>query len=102
MTMTKRDVICELSFGQRVAKDEVDELVSYSVQTEQWRLVESGQVDIVFGSKGAGKSAIYSTLLSRADEMFDQGIMLISAEDPRGTPAFAVYRMIRQRQRSNS
>jgi len=68
----------EVSFGQRVAEDEVDELASYFVQTEQWRLVESGQVDIVFGSKGAGKSAIYSTLLSRADEMFDQGILLMS------------------------
>ena len=88
MTMTKLEVLRELSFGRRVAEDEVDELASYFVRTEQWRQVETGQVDIVFGTKGAGKSAIYSTLLSKTDEMFDNGIILIPAEKTRGTPAF--------------
>src|ERR1035437_7696446 len=86
--MTKLEVLRELSFGRRVAEDEVDELASYFVRTEQWRQVETGQVDIVFGTKGAGKSAIYSTLLSKTDEMFDNGIILIPAEKTRGTPAF--------------
>ncbi|MCP9000361.1 hypothetical protein NFC73_11570 [Pseudarthrobacter sp. RMG13] len=88
MTGAKQDVLRELSFGQRVAEDEVDQLADYFVQTEQWRQLVRGQVDVVFGPKGAGKSAMYSTLLQLSDAMYEDGIVLISAEKPRGTPAF--------------
>ena len=69
-------------------KTRVDQLADYFVQTEQWRQLVRGQVDVVFGPKGAGKSAMYSTLLQLADAMYEDGIVLISAEKPRGTPAF--------------
>lgn len=88
MTASKRDLLVTTSFGQRVAEDEIDDLASYFVETEQWRKVDSGEVDVVFGTKGAGKSAIYTTLLQREPQLFDDGIVLISAEKPRGTPAF--------------
>ena len=84
----KLTILRDLSFGQRVAEDEVDDLASYFVETEQWRKVAKGHVDVIFGAKGAGKSAIYSTLLQREDEFFDEGIALIAAENPRGAPAF--------------
>jgi hypothetical protein len=83
----KLDLLVGLTFGQRVAEDE-DDLSSYFVETEQWRKVVADEVDVVFGAKGAGKSAIYSTLLQRDSEMFDRGVWLLSAENPRGTPAF--------------
>ncbi len=84
----KRDLLHGLTIGSRVAEDEVGELAAYFVETDQWRKVAAGEVDIIFGAKGAGKSAIYTTLLDRTDEMFDRGIVFISAENPRGTPAF--------------
>lgn len=42
------------SFGSRVAEEEVESLHEYFVETEQWRRLLAGEVDIVFGSKGAG------------------------------------------------
>jgi hypothetical protein len=69
-------------------KTEVDELARYFVETDQWRRIFAGEVDVVFGDKGAGKSAIYSLLVSRAEELFDRGIILVPAEKPRGAPAF--------------
>jgi hypothetical protein len=88
VVQTKRSLLTALSFGKRVAEEEVDNLASYFVETEQWRKVLADEVDIIFGAKGSGKSAIYSTLLQRQDELFDRGVFLISAENPRGTPAF--------------
>lgn len=82
------DVLQNLSVGSRVAEDEVDTLASYFVETDQFRRLVNGDIDIVFGSKGAGKSAIYSALLTRSDSMFDAGVTLVPGEIPRGTPAF--------------
>ncbi|MEV4973429.1 P-loop ATPase, Sll1717 family [Streptomyces scopuliridis] len=79
----------EFTLGQRVAEDEVDELSTYFVETEQWNRVWRGDVDVVYGPKGSGKSAIYSTLVSREDQLFDRGILIRAAESPRGTPAFS-------------
>lgn len=72
-----------------MAEDEVDELATYFVETEQWNRVWRGDVDVVYGPKGSGKSAIYSTLVSREDQLFDRGILIRAAESPRGTPAFS-------------
>lgn len=58
------------------------------MQTEQWRQLFAGEVDIVYGFKGTGKSALYSTLLDRKSELFDRGILMIAGEDVRGTPVF--------------
>lgn len=88
MSTSKRDILNGVSFGKRIAEDEVDDLARYFVETDQWRRIFAGDVDIVFGDKGAGKSAIYSLLVSRTDELFDRGIILVPAEKPRGAPAF--------------
>ena len=48
----------------------------------------AGEIDIVYGAKGSGKSAIYSLLISRTEHLFDEGIMIIPAENPRGAPVF--------------
>lgn len=84
----KIDVLSSLSFGQRVAEDEVDELADYFVETDQWRRMYAGEIDVVYGPKGSGKSAIYSILVDRASELFDRGILIVPAENPRGAPAF--------------
>lgn len=84
----KLAILSSLRFGHRVAEEEVDDLASYFVETNQWKKLLDGEVDIVFGRKGSGKSAMYATLLQRDDDLFTQGIVLVSAENPRGTPAF--------------
>ncbi len=82
-------VLKNLNIGRRVAEEEKDQLAAYFVETDQWRRIYSGDVDIVYGAKGSGKSAIYSILLSRQSDLFDRGVLIESAENPQGTPAFS-------------
>jgi hypothetical protein len=77
-----------LELGRRIAEEESDHLAGYFVETDQWRRIFSGEVDIVYGPKGSGKSAIYTTLVNRADDLFDRGILVELAENPQGAPAF--------------
>ena len=87
MTNTQK-ALQAANFGSRIAEDDT-ELHSYFVETEQWRKVLSGDIDIVFGAKGAGKSALYSLLVAQK-EVFRLGrrTMFLAAENPRGAPAF--------------
>ncbi|MFG3700818.1 P-loop ATPase, Sll1717 family [Micromonospora sp. NPDC047620] len=84
----KQRVLQELTLGSRIAEEEAGELASYFVETEQWRRVWLGDVDVVYGPKGSGKSAIYSTLVARENELFDRGILIAPAVKPRGSGAF--------------
>jgi hypothetical protein len=86
--MDNQQLLKSISFGAPVAEDEVSELAGYFVQTDQWDRISRGEIDVVRGDKGAGKSAIYSLLTTRADQFFDQGILLIPAEKPRGATVF--------------
>lgn len=86
--MNTIDILRESNFGQRVAEEEINELASYFVQTEQWRKLYSGEIDIVYGPKGSGKSALYLLLTQRQYDLLDKGVLLVPAEEPRGQPAF--------------
>lgn len=86
--MEKRKVLQKSNFGERVAEDESSELEKYFVETDHWARTYRGEVDAIYGPKGSGKSALYSLLIQRTDQLFDQGIMVVSAEKPRGTPVF--------------
>lgn len=86
--MEKLELLKSISFGARVAEDEISELAKYFVETDQWSQMVRGEIDIVRGDKGAGKSAIYSLLITRESEFFDRSTLLIPGEKPRGTPAF--------------
>jgi len=86
--MGKRQVLQNIHFGERIAEDEVDELSAYFVETDQWRSIFAGEVNVVYGAKGAGKSAIYSLLLNRKEELRQRRIIAISAENPRGATVF--------------
>lgn len=88
MPLNKREVLETLSVGHRIAEEEIEHLSAYFVETDQWRRIFAGEVDVVYGPKGSGKSAIYSTLLDREDELFDRGIIAVSAENPQGATAF--------------
>ena len=78
------------NFGSRIAEDDT-ELHSYFVEAEQWRKILNGDIDIdiVFGAKGAGKSALYSLLVSQKEVLrLGRRTMFLAAENPRGAPAF--------------
>jgi hypothetical protein len=86
---TQKDVLTQAEFGSQIAEDEVDDLHSYFVETEQWRRLLAGDVDIVFGAKGSGKSALYSLLVAQKEKLrLGRRTLFIAAENPRGTPAF--------------
>ena len=82
------DLLKRMSFGVQVAEDEVNELASYFVETNQWGRIAKGEIDIVRGEKGSGKSAIYSLLMTRQGDFFDQRILLVAAENPRWATVF--------------
>ncbi len=86
--MIKQDILANTSFGERVAEEESEELASYFVETDQFLRVFSGKVDIIYGAKGSGKSAIYSLIVRRAGELAELGIRVIPAENPRGATVF--------------
>lgn len=86
--MTKREVLQQITFGKRIAEEEAAELSTYFVKTDQWDRIFAGEVDVVYGPKGSGKSAIYSLLLEDKKELWNRGIQIVAGENLRGTPAF--------------
>ena len=88
--MDKKTVLVNTTFGKRVAEEEGDVLAEYFVETEQWRKVISGDIDIIYGPKGSGKSALYSLLVREGEKLRTGGrrTVMIPAENPRGTPVF--------------
>jgi ATPase subunit of ABC transporter with duplicated ATPase domains len=84
----KREVLQAITFGKPTAEEEGKDLSGYFVETDQWHKIFAGDIDVVYGPKGAGKSALYALLLSRTSELFDRGIIVVPAENPRGAVAF--------------
>jgi hypothetical protein len=88
MITNKAELLRQVSFGSRVAEEESTSLKNYFVETNEWKRVYGREVDVVYGPKGSGKSAIYALLQERATELFDDSILYIAAENPRGATAF--------------
>src|SRR4028119_1601928 len=86
--MTKRELLQHLTFGERTAEEEENELEAYFVETDEWRQVYGGSADVIYGPKGSGKSAIYALLMRRVDALFDASILITAAENVRGAPVF--------------
>ena len=51
MANGKLTALMDARLGSRVAEDEVDSLYQYFVETEQWRKLYAGDVDIVLVQK---------------------------------------------------
>lgn len=83
------EMLRDLDFGRRTAEEEVAELGEYFVETVQWGRLRSGQCDVVYGPKGAGKSAIHAVLVARREELSLERIIVKDAEQPQGETAFA-------------
>jgi hypothetical protein len=87
--MERVALLKSITFGQPVAEDETAALGRYFVETDQWDRIYRGEIDIVRGDKGAGKSAIYSLLAERIDTLFNDAVLLTTGENPRGATAFS-------------
>lgn len=89
--MNKLDILKSLSLGNSVAEQEADSLQHYFFETDQWQKILSGEVDIIYGQKGAGKSALFSFLSSKEKEyeFISRSILLISASNMRGESVFS-------------
>lgn len=90
--MTRKELLENITFGESIAELEAEKLKSYFLQTEFWRSVRNGKNDIVYGAKGAGKSAIYMSLVNDTDNLFDESILVSLAENPQGSTAFATLK----------
>jgi hypothetical protein len=87
--MTKKELLENTSFGESIAEQEADKLKDYFFQTDFWQSVRTGKNDIIYGAKGAGKSAIYMSLVNDIDSLFDESILVSLAENPQGNTAFS-------------
>ena len=87
--MTKQDLLTKLSFGESIAEYEAQKLKDYFFETEYWKLLRNGTNDIIYGAKGSGKSALYMSISNDVDNLFDENIFLVHAENPSGNTAFS-------------
>lgn len=88
MAISKKAVLNNLYIGKSVAEQEVHTLARYFIETDQWRRCISGEVDIILGPKGSGKSAIYALMKEHQDALKERGIDIVPAEKPEGQPVF--------------
>lgn len=86
--VTKIDVLKSIKIGERVAEEESDQLEKYFVETDQWQQMRTGEIDVVYGPKGSGKSALYTLLNKKENELFDDGVLISPAENIRGATVF--------------
>ncbi len=87
--MNKLELLKSINFGESVAELEADNLKDYFLETHHWQQIRAGEVDVVYGPKGSGKSAIYSLIDEHEPEFFQESIYLRFAENPRGATAFS-------------
>lgn len=86
--LTKIEVLKAIRIGQRVAEEEVDSLEHYFIETNQWNEIFEGEKDLVFGPKGAGKSALYALVNKRSKSLSEKNIEVTLAENPIGDTVF--------------
>lgn len=82
------DALAILEIGNSVAEFDRD-LEKYFVETETFRAVIRGDVDIVAGDKGTGKTAIYRVLTKSYRSYPDlENVEIVSAFNVQGSPVF--------------
>ena len=82
----KRSVLKALEFGCYIAEDEATELEDYFLGTPIWASLEKGEIDIVLGAKGSGKSALATRLCLK--DSADPTVSVIFGENPTGEAVF--------------
>lgn len=86
--MNNENEIQRFDVGSRVAEQETEGLKTYFLKTSLWYSILNEEVDVIFGCKGSGKSALYTYLPNEEYELLEKNVHLLLAENPRGTVAF--------------
>lgn len=86
--MSRQEILMTSEFGAHVAEEESRNLEAYFVETNEWLRLIRDEIDIIYGPKGSGKSALYSLLIRRASSLSGDGIIILPAEELRGKPVF--------------
>lgn len=86
--MLIKDLLRKLDMGNSVAEFDSD-LRSYFVETQTFRSLVSGDVDIIAGDKGTGKTALYKVLRDSYREFPElEHVEILPAFNPAGNPVF--------------
>lgn len=86
--MLIKELLRKLDLGNSVAEFDAD-LKSYFVETQTFRALVKGDVDIVAGDKGTGKTALYRVLRDRYREYPELAqVEILPAFNPAGNPVF--------------
>ncbi|MDO8227407.1 hypothetical protein ABE187_04050 [Bacillus cabrialesii] len=85
--MSRLNILKKLDFGESVAEED-NRLASYFVETDTWNRLINGEIDIIYGAKGSGKSALYKHLIHNKDYLEERNITLLAAENISGTAVF--------------
>jgi hypothetical protein len=86
--MLVRDILLKIDFGNPVAEYDKG-LQNYFWVTDAFRHLVSGNVDIIAGDKGTGKTAIYQHLKQSYGHIEElKGIEIITGFNPSGEPVF--------------
>src|SRR5215467_10972279 len=85
--MNRTAALGTLEFGWGTAEKDLL-LKDTFIETEMWRAVYDGGLDVVLGGKGAGKSAIYRRLFGVESALKRRGVQLAGAESVDTVPLF--------------
>lgn len=82
----KHHVLSATRFGAEIAEDEVQFIQKYFFETHQWRRLFAGDIDVIYGPKGSGKSALYALLASdeKISKLIDNRVLVVPAESAKG------------------
>jgi hypothetical protein len=84
----RHQLLSHVKLGHSVAEEEAESIKGYFVKTDQWKRLDAGEIDVVLGAKGSGKSALYTLLSQSESTFFDRNILIYLAENPQGSPVF--------------
>ena len=85
--LNKYNALGQSDFGNGTA--ELERMLQAAfVETPLWEDLLSGKRDVIYGVKGAGKSALYAHLFNNAEVLKRKGIILIGAENVQDDPVF--------------
>jgi hypothetical protein len=62
LPLPKGNFLAELSIGDSVAENEFQTLGNYYLRTDQYKRASRGEINMVLGRKGTGKTALFSQL----------------------------------------
>lgn len=86
--MLVKEALGKLDLGSSVAEFD-GELRNYFVETATFRALVRGEIDIIAGDKGTGKTAMYKVLRERYRDIKElNDIEIIPAFNPAGNPVF--------------